>query len=189
MIQIFHLVLKWFFIFGNSSDNEVQEKTYRVHSIHKIKNSSFHIVKISVVLYVLKTYCFNQQFIDMNFMHLLHDIRTEPITKRHNAKGRNSFHIAPKRCGNCEWNLNICNDCMLNHTFYIVSLTYFPGGYVETHYFFLPVTKLCKRWGKYSMVSHTLHVLGTLCKILACFLYCCSVCVKLVCFSASLAFS
>ena len=27
------------------------------------------------------------------------------------------------------------------------------------------------------------------CKILACFPYCCSVCVKLVCFSASLAFS
>ena len=30
----------------------------------------------------------------MNFMHLLHDIRTETITKRHNAKGRNSFHTA-----------------------------------------------------------------------------------------------
>ena len=32
----------------------------------------------------------------MNFMHLLHDIRTETITKRHNAKGRNSFHITAK---------------------------------------------------------------------------------------------
>lgn len=73
---IFHLC--------NSNDNEVQGKTYRINGIHKIENSSFHIAKISVVPYVLKTNCFNPQFTDMDFMYSLHHIYVlKTVTKRH----------------------------------------------------------------------------------------------------------